>query len=136
MDIFERLGNFIDSLVTGESSETDFRDPDVREAWEELDTYMKNDPEGGRATAEDRDSRTGQGVPPNRRDQLRRAFATLEIPYGASLAQARKAYKSLLVRYHPDRHAHDPVKLEMATELTQQISAAFETIETYYEGRN
>jgi curved DNA-binding protein CbpA len=41
----------------------------------------------------------------------------------------RKSYRSLLRKYHPDRHAGSPEKQKSATELAQKLSAAYALIE-------
>jgi DnaJ-domain-containing protein 1 len=56
-------------------------------------------------------------------------YANLEIPYGADLATARKAWRSLLKKYHPDLHSNDLEKRRIAHELTQGLNRAFEELE-------
>ena len=50
-------------------------------------------------------------TPPPRRELdplLARYYANLEIPYGSDLETVDRAWKRLLRKYHPDRHATDP----------------------------
>src|SRR5512140_1901298 len=49
-------------------------------------------------------------------DELRLAYAALEVPYGADLATVRKSYRTLMRKYHPDRHTESPEKQRAATE--------------------
>jgi len=66
-------------------------------------------------------------VPP---DELRQAYAALEVPYGADFATVRKSYRALMRKYHPDRHATSPDKQKAATELAQKLTQAYELIQT------
>lgn len=57
------------------------------------------------------------------------ALEALGMPLGSSEAQLRQAYRRLLSRWHPDRHlAAGGERLELATERTRQIRAAWELI--------
>jgi DnaJ-domain-containing protein 1 len=70
-----------------------------------------------------------QARKPSPEDELRRAYAALEVPFGANFATVRKSYRALMRKYHPDRHAGSPEKQEAATELAQKLSAAYQVIE-------
>lgn len=137
MDIFERLGDILDSLVSGESSDLDFSDPDIKQAWDELDTYINEESASGADSQRNRDhtsSRRQEAAEQllARREAVKKAFAVLEVPYGASPERVKQSYRRLLVKYHPDRHAGDDEKMALATELTQQIADAYRRIESYY----
>ena len=54
-------------------------------------------------------------------------YKVLEVEYGADEATVKKAYRSLMRKYHPDRH-RDPKKKKAATQLAVKISAAYEAI--------
>lgn len=68
---------------------------------------------------------------PGRDPELARCYANLEIPYGSDLAVARRAWKNLLKQYHPDLHAGDPQKRQVADRLTAELTLAFRHIEKY-----
>ena len=70
-----------------------------------------------------------QARKPTPDDELRRAYAALEVPFGSDFATVRKSYRALMRKYHPDRHAGSPEKQKAATELTQKLSAAYQLIE-------
>ncbi len=72
--------------------------------------------------AADRDAASG------RDPELAACYAALELPYGADLDSAKKAWKNLLRKYHPDLHAHDPEKRRVAQELTQGLNEAYATL--------
>jgi len=64
-------------------------------------------------------------------DELRLAYAALEVPYGADFATVRKSYRALMRKYHPDRHTSSPEKQKAATELAQKLTHAYELIEKH-----
>ena len=76
-------------------------------------------------------ARTGgtQARKPSPDDELRRAYAALEVPFACDFATVRKSYRLLMRKYHPDRHAGSPEKQKAATELAQKLSAAYQLIE-------
>lgn len=131
MDIFDRLGNLIRTIIDDEDGPEPrggrFDDPDETAAWDELEAYMRGGESGAPPSfdAPDRD-----GMP----ESLRRDFRNLEVPVGAPLADVRRGYKRLMAAYHPDRHSSDPEKLRTATEITKKLNQSFQRIRTYYEG--
>ncbi len=72
-----------------------------------------------------------QARKPSPDDELRRAYAALEVPFGSDFATVRKSYRVLMRKYHPDRHASSPEKQKAATELAQKLSAAYQLIEQH-----
>ncbi len=62
-------------------------------------------------------------------EELRRAYAALEVPFGSDFATVRKSYRALMRKYHPDRHAGSPEKQKAATELAQKLTLAYELLE-------
>jgi DnaJ-domain-containing protein 1 len=57
-------------------------------------------------------------------------YEILGIAPGASLAEAKKAWKALLTLYHPDKVAHlAPEFRELAEEKTRQIMTAWEQVQ-------
>jgi DnaJ-class molecular chaperone len=67
-------------------------------------------------------------------DELRLAYAALEVPFGTDFANVRKSYRQLMRKYHPDRHTGSPDKQKAATELAQRLSQAYELIEKRSRG--
>ena len=55
-------------------------------------------------------------------------YKLLGVDYEADDAQIKKAYHALARRYHPDRFADDPVRLELAGRKMRDINAAYEQI--------
>ncbi len=56
-------------------------------------------------------------------------YANLELPYGATLEEVKVAWKRLMKQYHPDRHAQDPAKREVANALCAQLTHAYKELE-------
>ena len=61
--------------------------------------------------------------------ELARCYANLEIPYGSDIETARRSWKRLLKKYHPDLHAGDPHKRRVADQLTAELTLAYRHIE-------
>jgi DnaJ-domain-containing protein 1 len=74
----------------------------------------------------------GQARKPAPANELRLAYAALEVPYGSDFATVRKSYRALMRKYHPDRHTGSPGKQKAATELAQKLSQAYELIERHH----
>ncbi len=58
--------------------------------------------------------------------EIRRYYANLELPIGATLPEVKAAYRRLMRRYHPDRHQTDPERAKAANELAQRLREAYE----------
>jgi DnaJ-domain-containing protein 1 len=64
----------------------------------------------------------------------RRWYRTLELQPGAELKDVRKAYRRLLLQYHPDRFANDPERLKVATEVTRRLTEAYNGLTRHLGG--
>ena len=62
-------------------------------------------------------------------DPIAKAYAALEVPPGSDFETVRKAYRSLMRKYHPDRHTATPDKQKAANELAQKLTDAYKTLE-------
>jgi curved DNA-binding protein CbpA len=51
------------------------------------------------------------------------------VPFGSDFATVRKSYRTLMRKYHPDRHTGSPEKQKAATELAQKLGQAYELLE-------
>lgn len=58
-------------------------------------------------------------------DDVRRAYAILGLPPGASSGQLRRRYRALVKTWHPDRFASDPVGQAAASERLAHINGAY-----------
>ena len=66
---------------------------------------------------------------PSPEDEVRRAYAALEVPVGSNFETVRKSYRALMRKYHPDHHSGSPEKQKTATELTQRLTEAYKLLE-------
>jgi DnaJ-domain-containing protein 1 len=78
-------------------------------------------------------SRTG-GRPPPRRSAsddaaVRQAYAALEVAPGSDFETVRKAYRTLMRKYHPDLHTDRPENQKAANELTQKLTDSYKLLE-------
>jgi hypothetical protein len=78
-----------------------------------------------------RGSAGAQGTPGPAPDSLRGDFAELGVPFGADGETCKGAYKKLLKRHHPDRHAGHPGNMQKATEKSARINSAYDRIEKW-----
>ncbi|MFQ6617846.1 MAG: DnaJ domain-containing protein [Fidelibacterota bacterium] len=60
--------------------------------------------------------------------ELARYYANLEIPYNSDLNTVKKAWKRMLMKYHPDIHCGDPERERIAQEIAKGINTAYEKI--------
>lgn len=71
--------------------------------------------------------------PPPRKDLVKEAYEILGVQPGDSDADIKKAYRRLMNQHHPDKLVAKGLPEEMiamATEKTQEIKAAYETIKS------
>ena len=61
-------------------------------------------------------------------NDLRRAWAVLELKPGSSFEALRAQYLKLVKRWHPDRFIKDPAGAAEATSHLQQINAAYRVL--------
>jgi DnaJ-domain-containing protein 1 len=147
--IFERLEDLVKSYFHSDDTPfSEFRsgrrygDPDLDSAYEELDEFLNagktgagdfsggsrraagNDAAGGRAA---HGGTAGNPVP----ERLRKDFAELGVSFGASAEECKAAYKRLLKKHHPDRHAGHTGNMLKATEKSARINTAFDRIEKW-----
>lgn len=67
--------------------------------------------------------------------EVREAYAVLELPLGSDKARIEQAYRTLVMRYHPDHHAHDSELQRTATNLTIRLREAKDLLFDWLEGR-
>ena len=80
------------------------------------------------------DGRTRHTRPPQPGSEsktIRDYYANLEVPFDSDLKTVRQAYRDLMRKYHPDNFADDPEREQMATELAQELSVAYQAIKNY-----
>jgi hypothetical protein len=147
MGIWDRLGNVIKSYLYDEDirlfgnnrGSSDWGNPDLDEAFEELNEYLNQNRSGAwsetggygfRGKAENRNEsggRTFRIIP----EALRPDFAELGVAFGASADECKTAYKKLLKLHHPDHHAGHAGNFKTATDKTARINDAYDRIEKW-----
>lgn len=60
-----------------------------------------------------------------KRVQVKQWYANLELKAGATVDEVKSAYKRLMAKYHPDKHANDPEKHRAATRLAHGLTEAY-----------
>lgn len=68
---------------------------------------------------------------PREPPEIRRYYANLELPVGSTADQVKAAYRQLMRRYHPDRHANNPERARVANQVAQQLRTAYEGLLVY-----
>lgn len=75
------------------------------------------------------------GQPPQRTNSqektIRDYYANLEVEFGADLDTVKASYRNLMRKYHPDRYTNDPDMERMATQLSQELTRAYQAVESY-----
>jgi DnaJ-domain-containing protein 1 len=143
--IFNRLANLLRSVFDDDPFESSsfeetkrmHYDPDLAEAWEELDEYLKT----GSSTKSESSSRyhrqdRASNASFEQLEALRKDYSNLEVPFGSAFEEVKKSYKNLLRKYHPDKFANDPNKSKIATEITKKINESYQKIRAYEEKNN
>jgi hypothetical protein len=59
------------------------------------------------------------------------AYRSLGLSYGVPFPEVKAAYKRLLMQNHPDRNSATPEQLKRSTEISAQLNAAYQRIETW-----
>jgi DnaJ-domain-containing protein 1 len=147
MSIVNRLGNLLRSYLFDDDFDDETTggvhvrgDPDLDEAWAELNEFMDGtssawtgkardweDPYRSKA-GETRNTGAATGNRNGPPEHLRADFAELGVPFGADEGTCKAAYKKLLKTHHPDRHAGHEADVRKATAKSARINAAYENI--------
>lgn len=69
-------------------------------------------------------------------ENIRKAFAFINIPETADFNEAKKLYREKLMYYHPDRRNDNPVLQKIAKEKTARLLMEWELIESWFEKKN
>jgi hypothetical protein len=144
--IFDRFERLFKSWVAGDSdsrttsSHGGSGNADFDAAMDELDDFLDR----GRTESEARDraeqarrarddaARASAGArPAGPHPRIVAAYRSLGVPYGTPFPQVKIAYKKLLMANHPDRNSATPEQMKRSTEISAQINAAYQRLETW-----
>lgn len=130
--IFDRFGNLLKSFLRDDepaaAGNTSYSDPDLRDAWDELEDFLNSDESADAPGNRSSNTRAKAPVVPA---ELQKDYRLLKTKPGASLEEVAKSYRQLLRIHHPDRHATDPAAFAKATERTKTLTSAFRRIKEY-----
>lgn len=108
-----------------------------------LDRVSEFESEGGFRTIVDPlakelgfDDFVHEPVPKSGEKTIREYYANLEVPMDADLDTVKESYRRLMRKYHPDRHSADPEMEKLATELSQELTRAYQAVESYIKTGN
>lgn len=62
---------------------------------------------------------------------INRSFEILELDRGASVEEAKQAYKDIANVWHPDRFSHNPRLREKAEKKLKEVNLAYETVRSF-----
>ncbi len=126
------------SINEGWSSSTN--DQDFRDAFDELDEFLKTGESSG-SRKDDFYDRTGSSSSfrgtgePSPPEVLRGDYRELGVSFGAPFEDVRSAYRELMRVHHPDRHNSDPAMQERATRRAQLLNTSFHRIRAWEEAK-
>jgi DnaJ-domain-containing protein 1 len=61
--------------------------------------------------------------------RIQKAYAALEVPAGSDFETVRRAYRTMMRKYHPDRHTATPEKQKAANEVAQRLTESYKLLE-------
>ena len=62
------------------------------------------------------------------RPTLQASYLLLGLPYGAPLAESKRAWRERMLACHPDRFPNDPARREAAEREAREVNLAFQVI--------
>jgi DnaJ-domain-containing protein 1 len=102
-------------------------DEDFRRFRDDVKSGRRTEPSSGGGAAGGR----ARPFPFGASDKIAAAYKTLDLPDGASFDQVKSQYRKLMRKYHPDMHTASPQKQKAATELSMQVTQAYNQLDEY-----
>ena len=129
MYLFKRIFNILQADIINILDKTESKQNEHRSRSDEVDyewfkykdTYNKSDT-SGYSNKKFRDA-------PTQDNKLAQYYANFNVPYGTDIDTVKREWRRLLKKCHPDLCTNDPVKMEMATELTIKLNTAYRELE-------
>ncbi len=155
--ILKSLDNLFDDFFEDTYTTRYFRDRDFRDAWEELDEFIRlgrfSERESfserlGRSAFRENSTREKQNKEKKNQsktkgykikinygvDNLKEDYNNLEVTTGASMEDVKKSYKKLLKKYHPDNYPEGSEQQKIATEITKKLNISYQRIKQFNQG--
>jgi DnaJ-domain-containing protein 1 len=86
-------------------------------------------PSGSSSSSSSSTSSGRPNIPRGGNPEIAQYYARLELSYGADFTLVKAAYRRLMRKYHPDLHGGSPEKHKAATEVSQQLTQAYNELE-------
>jgi DnaJ-class molecular chaperone len=125
-DIFERAGDLLRSVFETDSYKS--QDTDYTSAWNELNDYLDEERRQDKVFEENESDKRFNSSLDN---ALSKDFSNLESTPNSSVDEIKANYKKLIIKYHPDRHANDPKKQQISTEITKRLNESYKRVLEY-----
>jgi hypothetical protein len=143
--IFDRFERLFKSWIAGEEEVLGGRtrggprgrasgDSDFDAAMAELDDFLdlgRTETEAREKAESQRREREARARPSGPPPEILRAYRILGLAHGTPWPEVKAQYKRLLMKNHPDRNSATPEQLERSTEISAQINAAYQRLETW-----
>lgn len=119
------------SAAEARAREEAFRDA-KRRAQQQQQSYQSPPSSGPSAGGPHRSRRTrAKEAVFGRDDAIAKHYKTLNLPYGAPFDEVKKAFRQMMRKYHPDMHSGNPQKQKAASELTKQLTVAYNELDNH-----
>jgi DnaJ-domain-containing protein 1 len=115
--------------------EADLRreDQESRDRKHQSSTHSKFNRESKKSSNDNEHSKAGNSTDQSKQRKIAQHYANLELPPGAPIEEVHKAWRKLILKYHPDRHAGDKARIERATRISQIINSSYTALLEHLE---
>lgn len=103
-------------------------DTDYAEAWDELNEFLSSP--GVSSGNNPKNTKTNFSIP-QPPEILRPDYVNMEVAFGTDFNIIKKAYKKLIILYHPDKNSNTPESLHIATEKSKNLNISYQKIKAW-----